>query len=123
MRKCNAISVYLGRSYPNLNYGITHELAHVYTLVNGVTSSPDPLGAAYLYFHALTFQLSLEESSCTPIELFAYAGAILTLGDRFQSSYPYWSRCSITTDTVTEQALDVVRSATVGQMPSWFADT
>ena len=125
LRECDGVYVFLIRTFPRLIYGITHELAHVYTLANSVSSTPGPLGAARLYFHALAFQVSLGEPSCTPIELYADAVGILTHGDRLQSSGSYWSGCSVTrgNDTVTEQALAVVRSATAGQMPSWLADT
>ena len=40
LRKCYATSVTIGRASPNLIYEITHELAHVYTLSNGVASTP-----------------------------------------------------------------------------------
>ena len=123
LRECYADAVSLSRSYPNLIYGIAHELAHVYTLANNVTATPGPLGVARLYFHVLTAGATLGGSLCTPVELFADAVVILTLGDRFVSSVSYWARCSLTTDTVTEQALAVVTSALSGQMPSWFGDT
>ena len=35
----------------------------------------------------------------------------------------YWLECTLLTDTMRDQALDVVRSAATGEMPSWFADT
>ena len=123
LRECYADAVSLSRSYPNLIYGIAHELAHVYTLANNVTATPGPLGVARLYFHELTAGGSKGGSFCTPIEIFADALVIVTLGDRFVSSGSYWARCSLTTDTVTEQALAVVRSALSGQTPSWFGDT
>ena len=123
LRECYADAVSLSRSYPNLIYGIAHELAHVYTLANNVTATPGPLGVARLYFHELTAGGSKGGSFCTPIEIFADAVVIVTLGDRFVSSGSYWARCSLTTDTVTEQALAVVRSALSGQTPSWFGDT
>ena len=123
LRECYADAVSLSRSYPNLIYGIAHELAHVYTLANNVTATPGPLGVARLYFHALTAGGSKGGTYCTPVELFADGVVIATLGDRFVSSVSYWSVCSLTTDTVTEQALAVVRSALSGQMPPWFGDT
>ena len=123
LRECYADAVSLSRSYPNLIYGIAHELAHVYTLANNVTATPGPLGVARLYFNVLTAGGSKGGPSCTPIEIFADAVVIVTLGDRFVSSVSYWARCSLTTDTVTEQALAVVTSALSGQMPSWFGDT
>ena len=122
LRECNADEVHISRFYINLIYGIAHELAHVYTLANRVTATPGPLGIARLYFHVLAYQGSLAEPSCAPIEIFADAVMILTIGDQYQSSGSYWAGCPITKDTVSEQALAVVRSAQSGQMPSWLAD-
>ena len=123
LRECDADEVHISRFYINLIYGITHELAHVYTLANRVTATPGPLGIARLYFHVLAYQGSLAEPSCAPIEIFADVVVILTIGDQYQSSGSYWAGCPITKDTVSEQALAVVRSAQSGQMPSWLADT
>ncbi len=122
LRECDADEVHISRFYINLIYGIAHELAHVYTLANRVTATPGPLGIARLYFHVLASQGSLAEPSCAPIEIFADAAGILTIGDQYQSSGSYWAGCPITKDTVSEQALAVVRSAQSGQMPSWLAD-
>ena len=44
LRKCYATLVNIGQSSVNLIYVITHELAHVYTLANGVADAPGPLG-------------------------------------------------------------------------------
>ena len=122
LRECDADEVHISRFYINLIYGIAHELAHVYTLANRVAATPGPLGIARLYFHVLAYQGSLAEPSCAPIEIFADAVMILTIGDQYQSSGSYWAGCPITKDTVSEQALAVVRSAQSGQMPSWLAD-
>ena len=119
LRECYADAVSLSRSYPSLIYGIAHELAHVYTLANGVAATPGSLGIARLYFHVLTGGATLGGSSCDPVELFADAVVILTLGDRYESTLSYWAQCDLTTD----QALAVVRSALSGQMPSWFGAT
>ncbi len=123
LQECDAFRVLIARSNPNLIYGITHELAHVYMLANSVTSSSVPPRLAPRYFQALTSGGALGGPSCDPIEIFADAVVILTLGDQFRNSFAYWSSCSLTTDTVTEQALTVVKSALAGQMPSWLADT
>ena len=122
LRECYADRVSLSRSYPSLIYGIAHELAHVYTLANNVTATPGPLGVARLYFHVLTAGGSRGSGGCTPVEIFADAVVIVTIGDQYVSSFSYWARCSLTKDTVSDQALAVVRSALAGQMPSWFAD-
>ena len=123
LRKCYATSVTIGRGSPNLIRTITHELAHVYTLANSVTTTPGPLGLAHLYFYALNFLEGREGSLCDPIELYADVLMILTHGGRARIQSTYWAQCSGTTDSVTEEALAVVRSAIAGEMPSWFADT
>ena len=123
LRKCYARAVSVGKSSSRLIRLITHELAHVYSLASSVTSSPGPLGVAYLYFDALISPRGLGGSFCIPTELYADALTILTLGDRARDR-GYWKNCPVTNDndTVTEQALAVVRSASRGDMPSWFAD-
>ena len=123
LRECYADEVYVPRYARNLIYLISHELAHVYTLANNVAATPGPLGVARLYFHVLATGVSLENPLCPSVELFADAVVLLTLEDGFPSSGTYWPGCSTITDTVTEQALAVVRSATAGQMPSWLGDT
>ena len=123
LRKCYATEVSAGKSSSRLIYLITHELAHVYTLANSVASTPGPLGAAYLYFDSLISPGGLGGLVCTPTELYADALLILTHGDPAREQTNYWKPCSVTTDAVTQQALAVVRSATQGDMPSWFADT
>ena len=122
LRKCYATLVNIGQSSVNLIYVITHELAHVYTLANGVADAPGPLGVAHLYFSDLTAGDTIG-SSCPSVELYADALMIVTHGDRALERSTYWKDCSVTTETVTEQSLAVVRSAAQGEMPSWFADT
>ena len=114
-----ASSVAIGRTSLNLIHVITHELGHVYTLVNNVTTTPGPLGIAHVYFSALDVQ----ETNCHPNELYADTLMILVHGDGARQQSNYWSRCIGTDDSVTEAALAVVRSAVAGQTPSWFADT
>ena len=132
--KCNAESVEVGRydGYRNPIYHlIVHELGHVYSLANGMASNPGPLGIAHLYLDDLVFpsyenlsDLELFQSGCDPSELYADALLIVTFGDGFadDANY-YWSSCNLITDTVSDQALAVFRSAAAGEMPSWFADT
>ena len=92
-------------------------------MANSVTTTPGPLGLAHLYFYALNFLEGREGSLCDPIELYADVLMILTHGGRARIQSTYWAQCSGTTDSVTEEALTVVRSAIAGEMPSWFADT
>ncbi len=120
LRECYARAVVIGRSSHALIYGIIHELAHVYTLANSVTSTPAPLGIAHLYFHDLTSPPGRGGQRCDPVELYADAVTVLA-GDLLSSTY--WGLCSFTPSDPSEEALAVVRSATTGEVPSWFADT
>ena len=131
--KCNAELVEIGRYDGTLNpihYTIVHELGHVYSLANGMASKPGPLGIAHLYLDDLVFpsyenlsDLELFRSGCEPSELYADALSIVTFGDGHADDANYWSICNLITDTVSDQALAVFRSAASGEMPSWFADT
>ena len=91
---------------------ILHELAHIYTLANGIATSPGPLAMAHLYFDSLG-------SSCAPSELYADIVASVTLGGSTTQA-SYWNRCG---GSNTAAALAVVRSALSGQTPSWFNST
>ena len=122
LRECYAKLVGIERGYYNLIYGIIHELAHVYTLANSVTATPAPLGVAHLYFHDLVS--SRGGQACDPVELYTDAVTLVDDEDLASSATStYWTICSLVPAAPSEQALDVVRSATAGQMPSWFADT
>ena len=120
--ECYATAVGMARDYRNLIYGIIHELAHVYTLANSVTATPAPLGVAHLYFYDLVSPRGGQV--CDPIELYADAVTLVDDEDLASSATAtYWTRCSLVPAAPSEQAFGVVRSATTGQMPSWFADT
>ena len=122
LRECYATAVGITRDYYNLIYGIIHELAHVYTLANSVTATPAPLGVAHLYFHDLVSPRGGQR--CDPIELYADAVTLLDDEDLASSATStYWTGCSLVPAAPSAQAFGVVRSATTGQMPSWFADT
>ncbi|MCY3505788.1 MAG: fibronectin type III domain-containing protein [Chloroflexi bacterium] len=130
LHKCEATKVTLGRSDPVLVNLIVHELAHVYTLANGVADTPGPLGVAFVYFHALLprdylFLSSAElfASGCRPSELYADALSLITLGSGNRQNTTYWNTCELITTTVAAEALAVVTSAAAGNMPTWFADT
>ncbi len=122
--RCDGWGIIVGRFDPHVIDVIIHELAHVYTLVNDVASTPAPVGIAHLYFLALVSPDGREGpgSACNAIELYADGLLILTLGDGGRDPSRYWRQCSAA-DTATEQALAVLGSAATGQMPSWFADT
>ena len=117
LRKCYVFQIFFGMSTIELIRGITHELAHVYTLSNGVTSAPVPLGVAHLYFASWEVR---EGGGCYSHEYYADALANLIHGDPV---YPnFFVHCSIA-DSLIEEAVAVVRSAASGTMPSWFATT
>ena len=90
---------------------ILHELAHVYTLANGVSPTPAPLAMAHLYFDSL---------GCASRELYSDILASLVLGGSTAGAN-YWNNCAAASDSAA--ALAVVRSAAGGQEPSWFAST
>ena len=111
----------------------THEMAHIYTLTNDIAANPAPLALAHLYL----ISLDLDGLRCHPVEMYA---DLVTLDlvllsdgpfDESISRLPYWSRCNSDyvpnsqppLDSLTEEALTVVRSALTGQMPQWFSDT
>ena len=94
---------------------ITHEMAHVYTLTNGLASNPSPLGAAHVYFNRLNLG-----SSCPANELYADILKMTVLPNDRMS---YWGPCNGGNAARTQEALAVVRSALRGEMPAWFGTT
>ena len=124
LRECRVLRVNIYRSDSNLVYTITHELAHAFLEAHGVTSTPAPLAVARLYFLDLVSPPGLGGSACRPSELYADALTILTHGSTYQGREEiFWQECDLITDTVSTEALAVVRSAVAGDMPSWFDDT
>ena len=98
---------------------IVHELAHVYTLSNDVSSTPGPIGMANMYFQINTLLGGID--FCEPVELFADIWGIATLGDNAKK-FPYSAylyTCN-NDDAWTENALAAVKSALSGQTPAWF---
>ena len=119
LRKCDATLLTMGRTTPNMIRVITHELAHIYTLANSVTTSPGSLGIAHLYFE----KMNLTEPLCAPAELYADILMMLVHGGRSLIESVYWAQCSSTSDSLAEEALGVVGSAVAGETPSWFGTT
>ncbi len=108
-----------GRHFVDLFvYNITHELAHVYTLANNVSTTPGPIGLAHMYFQTQRWQY--RQDMCKPEELFADTWAIATLGDK-ALEFPYSSHSNLCRDAWTETALAVVTSALAGETPDWFS--
>ena len=110
----------MGRGYPRLVDVTIHELGHVYSLANLVTNKPGSVGMAHVYFSKL--DTDPQEERCYPEELYADMLKILTLGERSTIDH-YWSRCVGTNESLMEAALAVVRSATSGEVPTWWTDT
>ena len=95
---------------------LIHEMAHVYTLVNGISTQPAALAAAHLYFEHLA------RGACNGKELYVDAAQFLVpTEDNIYS--PYWHSCEHLPQLVTAEAEAVVRDAFSGWMPQWFYDT
>ena len=92
-------------------------LADIYTLTNGVSSSPAPLGMAHVYFRTVD---TLWLSGCWDSRLYLDVVVSLVLHDSLAWAGD-WNRCVARSEDAT--ALAVVRSALSGQTPAWFADT
>ena len=95
-------------------------LAYIYTMTNGVSSSPAPLGIAHVYFSKSFLNLVSTNGACWESRLYLDVVVSLVLDDSLAGSSD-WNRCMARSEDAT--ALAVVRSALSGQTPAWFADT
>ena len=97
---------------------VVHEMAHVYTLSDQLTSFSAPLGVAHVYFD----QIGLRSGNrpCYGHEIYADILTKLVLGD---IPTPTWNGQNCGAGGQTQEALSVARSALGGQMPQWFAAT
>ena len=135
LQKCRAESMKIGVSSVNSLGLLLHEMAHVFTLTNGLLDEPAPLAAAHLYFYDLDIAkpLGTVGAGCRPAELLADILQLSVVGvsadqGTSDSIAGYWEYCNGDYETgqadpLTEEALTVVNSALSGQMPQWFADT
>ena len=96
---------------------ILGELAYIYTMTNGVSSTPAPLGIAYVYFGTVD---TLWLGGCWDSRLYLDVVVSLVTHDSLAGASD-WNRCMARSEDAT--ALAVVRSALSGQTPEWFADT
>ena len=107
----------LGTAY---NETFVHELAHVYTMSNEVSSTPLALAATLLYFYVLAGGVDF----CLALEILADAVSTpMFSGERPGSSYwtsSYWAHCPHLPSEPTEEAVTIARDATSGQVPEWF---
>ena len=131
LQKCRAEVMKIGAASVNSLGVLLHEMAHVFTLTNGLLDEPAPLAAAHLYFYSLDMAEPL--GHCRPGELLADILQLSVVGVSADRGAVgpiafYWGFCNRDyeagqADPLTEEALTVVRSALSGQMPQWFADT
>ena len=99
---------------------ILTNLAYIYTMTNGVSSSPAPLGIAHVYFSESFLNLVSTNGACWESRLYLDVVVSLVLNDSLAGASD-WNRCMARSEDAT--ALAVVRSALSGQTPAWFADT
>ena len=92
-------------------------LADIYTMTNGVSSSPAPLGIAHVYFRTVD---TLSLSGCWDSRLYLDVVVSLVTHDSLAGASD-WNRCVARSEDAT--ALAVVRSALSGETPAWFAGT
>ena len=110
----SASSIHIGN--PSSLSVLVHELAHIYTLSHGVSSNPELVAIAFLYFDQLSGR------NCSPWEL--YAETIAVLDKNFGSDISvFWYVCSHLSDAPNSEAVTVVSQAFSGQMPDWFYET
>ena len=99
---------------------ILTELAYIYTMTNGISSSPAPLGIAHVYFSESFLNLVSTNGACWESRLYLDVVVSLVLNDSLAGASD-WNRCMARSEDAT--ALAVVRSALSGQTPAWFAGT
>ena len=100
-----------------------HEMAHVYTLTSDVSDRPAPIAIAHLYFAHQYDRPDIDRPAigfCIASEM--YADAAVRLVTANLGPY-YWQACTAAPVFVTEEAVDVVRSAFSGEMPQWLYET
>ena len=104
---------------PDKKNAVLGKLALTYTLMNGVSSNPGPLGIAYMYFELFFQQPIVPYAGCNPRGL--YLDVVMALLHDSFSGADHWNWCMERSEDAT--ALEVVRSALNGQTPAWFAET
>ena len=94
-----------------------HEMAHIYTLTDGIAERPGLVGLAHLYHSKLANEIG---PLCESEEIYADTIAALVIPD---SSF-YWTLCFSSSGVYepTAEALHVVQQAFSGQIPDWFHD-
>ena len=117
VRSLNFSEVTVGAAEAEKKETILINLADIYTMTNGVSSSPAPLGIAHIFFRTVD---TLSLSGCWDSRLYLDVVVSLVTHDSLAGASD-WNRCIARSGDAT--ALAVVRSALSGQTPDWFADT
>ena len=98
---------------------LVHEMAHIYTLANGVSDNPGPLAIGHLYFN----HFDEAGPGCPSTEFYAEVAQLL-VPTKWNNVTPDFARCGLTMDpSVLAEAEGVVGSVFSGEMPQWFYDT
>ena len=98
---------------------LVHEMAHIYTLANGVSDNPGPLAIGHLYFD----HFDEAGPGCPSTEFYAEVAQLL-VPTQWNDVTPDFARCGLTMDpSVLAEAEAVVGSVFSGEMPQWFYDT
>ena len=117
--RCRAEAMVIRDTEINSPIIVIHEMAHVYTLTDQLSSYSTPLGVAHVYFEQIGLR-SGNRPTCSGREIYADILTKLVLGD---IPTPYWNGHSCGAAGQTQEALSVARSALGGRMPQWFAAT
>ena len=98
---------------------LVHEMAHIYTLANGVSDNPGPLAIGHLYFD----HFDEAGPGCPSVEFYAEVAQLL-VPTQWNDVTSDFARCGLTMDpSVLAEAEAVVGSVFSGEMPQWFYDT
>ena len=117
--RCRAEAMVIRDTEINSPIIVIHEMAHVYTLTDQLSSYSTPLGVAHVYFEQIGLR-SGNRPTCSGRDIYADILTKLVLGD---IPTPYWNGHSCGAAGQTQEALSVARSALGGRMPQWFAAT
>ncbi len=119
LRRCRSTDMGIRDAEIDSPLTLVHEMAHIYTASNELSSDPIPLGVAHVYFEQIGLR-SGNRLVCSGREIYADILTKLVLGDVRTS---YWDGHGCGAAGQTQEALSVARSALGGQMPQWFAAT
>ena len=102
---------------------LVHEMAHVYTLSNGIAARPGTLAIAHLYFDSFgDCEFVMDLGTDLGTELFADTVAVMVSTKGYSWAF-YWKSCDHIPSEPTPEAVAVVRSSFAGEMPQWLYET